>query len=182
MTATFDVHRCKEIEKIITCARSFCQFLISFFPIFPFSRRMIESGYLAACQNFYHKLVANVSIYENHLLVAKERLEMEHFVVAFLILAIGLTLSAFVFIFEILTRANKELKGNCNKFLGNRWFTQNAMHSVFKREFLFSILFSFYSLFFYDICRSDCVDAAVATLSDDDKFISVPFGSLGRLE
>lgn len=63
---------------------------------------MVEIGYLAACQTFYHKLVANVSIY-NRGRRNKDYLELEHFVGAFLLLGVGLLLSACLFIGEILS-------------------------------------------------------------------------------
>lgn len=65
---------------------------------------MVEIGYLAACQDFYHKLVANVSIFDRHMTRVKERMEMEHFVGAFIILGIGLTLATISFVTEMLTQ------------------------------------------------------------------------------
>lgn len=83
------------------------------------SRRMIEIGYLAACQTFYHKLVANVSIYNRHRR-SKEYLEMEHFIGAYFLLAAGVLIAFVAFIAEIAS---------------NRWSTGKwmATHSPKRR-------------------------------------------------
>lgn len=65
---------------------------------------MIEIGYLAACQTFYQKIVANVSIYNRHRRT-KEYLEMEHFIGAYFLLAAGLLIAFVVFIVEIALNA-----------------------------------------------------------------------------
>lgn len=63
---------------------------------------MVEIGYLAACQTYYHKLVANVSIYDRRSTRnGVDHLKTEHFVGAFLIFGIGLLCSLIVFIAEI---------------------------------------------------------------------------------
>lgn len=72
----------------------------------PPSRRMIEIGYLAACQTFYHKIVANVSIYNRHRRT-KEYLEMEHFIGAYFLLAAGLLIAFVAFIVEIALNGSK---------------------------------------------------------------------------
>lgn len=64
-------------------------------------RRMVEIGYLAACQTFYHKLVANISI-DNRMRHRANHLGMEHFIGAFILLAGGSVLSSLVFVGEIL--------------------------------------------------------------------------------
>lgn len=65
---------------------------------------MIEIGYLAACQTFYQKIVANVSIYNRHR-STKEYLEMEHFIGAYFLLAAGLLIAFVAFIVEIALNA-----------------------------------------------------------------------------
>lgn len=61
---------------------------------------MIEIGYLAACQTFYHKIVANVSIY-NRRKRTNDRLEKEHFIGAYFLLAAGLLIAGVTFAVEI---------------------------------------------------------------------------------
>lgn len=62
---------------------------------------MIEIGYLAASQNFYHKLVANVSIYNQKGFRKTDYLETEHFVSAFLLYVGGVVVSVIAFIIEV---------------------------------------------------------------------------------
>ena len=63
---------------------------------------MVEMGYLAACQVYYRKLVANVSIYNQRHIEANDHLEMEHFIGTFVLLAIGLLCSTIAFGFELI--------------------------------------------------------------------------------
>lgn len=60
---------------------------------------MVEIGYLAACQTFYHNIVANVSIYNRHRRT-EEYLGMEHFTGAYFLLAAGLMMALVAFIAE----------------------------------------------------------------------------------
>lgn len=64
---------------------------------------MIEIGYLAACQTYYQKLVANVSIYDSRAATNTDYLRIDHFGGAFCILAIGLLGATIAFAFEIMS-------------------------------------------------------------------------------
>lgn len=64
---------------------------------------MVEIGYLAACQTFYQKLVANVSIYDRRPRSNIDYLQTEHFAGAFFILVFGLVFATTVFAIEVST-------------------------------------------------------------------------------
>lgn len=69
---------------------------------------MVEIGYLAACQTYYRKLVANVSIYDRgSTSTGAYQLEAENFTGAFLVLCVGLICSAIAFSVELWTNYTK---------------------------------------------------------------------------
>lgn len=76
---------------------------------------MVEIGYLAACQTYYHKLVANVSIYDRRPRNNMDHLEAEHLAGAFLILGVGLLCSIIVFGGELLAPKinRRRISGGC---------------------------------------------------------------------
>lgn len=73
---------------------------------------MVEIGYLAACQTYYQKLVANVSIYDRRPRSNVDYLQTEHFAGAFLILGFGLILACVVFAIEIITDSMQPMESN----------------------------------------------------------------------
>lgn len=73
---------------------------------------MVEIGYLAACQTYYQKLVANVSIYDRRPRSNVDYLQTEHFAGAFLILGFGLILASAVFVIEIVADYMKPMESN----------------------------------------------------------------------
>lgn len=69
-------------------------------------RRMVEIGYLAACQTYYRKLVANVSIYDRgSTRTGAYQLEAENFTGALLVLFAGAVCSTIAFLVELWARA-----------------------------------------------------------------------------
>lgn len=95
---------------------------------------MIEIGYLAACQTYYQKIVANVSIYNRHRRT-KEYLEMEHFMGAYFLLAIGLLVALVAFIAEIALNAwiVSTSKHKRNKWRRKKRKTKNETKTERKR-------------------------------------------------
>lgn len=78
---------------------------------------MVEIGYLAVAQRFYQKFVANVSIYNQNTYRQTNCLDTEHFVSAFLLWGIGVTVSLFIFGVEIIYAKRKVKVGaitECN--------------------------------------------------------------------
>lgn len=68
---------------------------------------MIEIGYLAEAQQFYQKIVANVSIYNQKIYRQTDYLDTEHFSSAFLLWGIGATVSLCIFGVEIICYKQK---------------------------------------------------------------------------